>query len=106
MGRLRFKPDPVFSCLFYNDKLIAIFASPLLGERFAAHTGVRYTTRTMTLRELAGIEEAGRINGKMRDAVRMGARGGSLGGRIRAARLSPERRRSIAMKAAQIRWAK
>lgn len=43
-------------------------------------------------------------------AVRLGRRGGkkggAKGGRVRAERLSPERRAQIARKAAQVRWAK
>jgi len=42
-------------------------------------------------------------------AVRLGRRGGkkggAKGGRVRAERLSPERRSQIARKAAQARWA-
>jgi hypothetical protein len=39
-------------------------------------------------------------------AVALGKLGGSKGGRIRAANLSPEARKSIAQRAAQARWAK
>jgi hypothetical protein len=39
-------------------------------------------------------------------AVALGKMGGSKGGKIRAARLSPERRREIAQKAIRARWAK
>ena len=38
--------------------------------------------------------------------VRMGRRGGKIGGRARAESLSPERRREIAQKAVAARWAK
>ena len=37
-------------------------------------------------------------------AVELGRLGGKKGGRVRAARLSPERRREIAEKAARARW--
>jgi hypothetical protein len=39
-------------------------------------------------------------------AVLMGRRGGIKGGRVRAERLSPERRREIAQQAAAARWSK
>ncbi len=39
-------------------------------------------------------------------AVEMGTLGGKRGGAARAAKLSPERRREIAQKAAQKRWTK
>ncbi len=38
-------------------------------------------------------------------AVELGRRGGLVGGKARAAKLSPERRREIAKKAAAARWA-
>jgi hypothetical protein len=37
---------------------------------------------------------------------RMGRRGGKIGGKLRAAALSPERRKEIAQKAIAARWAK
>jgi hypothetical protein len=40
------------------------------------------------------------------NAVALGKLGGSKGGKIRAARLSPERRQEIARKAVLARWAK
>jgi hypothetical protein len=39
-------------------------------------------------------------------AVALGKLGGSKGGKIRAARLSPEQRTAIAAQAARARWAK
>jgi hypothetical protein len=39
-------------------------------------------------------------------AVALGKMGGAKGGKIRAAKLSPERRREIAQKAIAARWAK
>jgi hypothetical protein len=39
-------------------------------------------------------------------AVALGKLGGAKGGKMRAARLSPERRREIARKAVSTRWAK
>ena len=39
-------------------------------------------------------------------AVALGKRGGSKGGKLRAEKLSPERRREIARKAVLARWAK
>jgi len=40
------------------------------------------------------------------NAVALGKLGGSKGGKIRAARLTPEQRREIARKAVLARWAK
>jgi len=40
------------------------------------------------------------------NAVALGRLGGSKGGRIRAAKLTPEQRRDIARKAVLARWAK
>jgi len=42
--------------------------------------------------------------GKDPAAVSLGRRGGLKGGKARAAKLSPDRRREIAKKAAQARW--
>jgi hypothetical protein len=39
-------------------------------------------------------------------AVALGKLGGTKGGKARAAKLSPERRKAIAQRAAQARWAK
>jgi hypothetical protein len=39
-------------------------------------------------------------------AVALGKRGGSKGGKLRAEKLSPEKRREIARKAVLARWAK
>jgi len=39
-------------------------------------------------------------------AVALGLMGGSKGGKIRAERLSPERKKEIAQQAARARWAK
>jgi hypothetical protein len=44
--------------------------------------------------------------GKDPDAVESGRRGGLDGGRVRAERLTPERRSEIARAAAQARWGK
>jgi hypothetical protein len=38
--------------------------------------------------------------------AKMGSQGGKLGGKIRAAKLNPARRREIATRAAAARWAK
>jgi len=40
------------------------------------------------------------------NAVALGKLGGSKGGKIRAAKLTPEKRREIARKAVLVRWAK
>ena len=42
--------------------------------------------------------------GKNLAAVALGRLGGAKGGRARAAKLSPERRKAIAKKAAAVRW--
>lgn len=42
--------------------------------------------------------------GKDPAAVELGRRGGKKGGKARAAKLSPERRKEIAKKAAEARW--
>ena len=39
-------------------------------------------------------------------AALLGRRGGLKGGKVRAQRLSPERRKAIARKAAKVRWAR
>jgi len=39
-------------------------------------------------------------------AVESGRRGGKIGGKLRAEKLTPERRSEIAKKAAQVRWKK
>lgn len=44
--------------------------------------------------------------GKNPNAVALGRLGGRKGGKARAAKLTPERRREIAQKAAQARWRK
>jgi hypothetical protein len=43
-------------------------------------------------------------DGKDPAAVELGRKGGLKGGKARAAKLSPERRREIAKKAAEARW--
>lgn len=57
--------------------------------------------------DIAGSEpEKGSDDGKNAAAVALGRRGGLKGGLARAKKLSPERRKEIAEKAAQARWAK
>ena len=51
-------------------------------------------------------DESGENAGKDPAAVERGRKGGTIGGRTRAARLSPEQRREIAQNAARARWAK
>ena len=50
--------------------------------------------------------EGSREQGKHPRAVALGVKGGAKGGHIRAQNLSPQKRRSIAQKAAKARWAK
>jgi len=45
-------------------------------------------------------------DGKNPHAVALGRKGGLKGGNARAAKLTPEQRKAIAQKAAQVRWAK
>ena len=52
-----------------------------------------------------GLDEEGPKQ-KNPAAVELGRLGGKKGGRARAAKLTPERRREIARKAAQARWQK
>ena len=54
--------------------------------------------------EAAPESLAPRDDGKNPAAVALGRLGGKKGGKARAARLTPERRREIAQKAAQARW--
>ena len=49
-------------------------------------------------------EEEGQPDEKNPAAVELGRLGGKKGGKSRAAKLSPERRREIAQKAARSRW--
>ena len=51
------------------------------------------------------VEEATKA-GKDPLAVELGRRGGLKGGKARAAKLTPEQKREIAMKAAEARWGK
>ena len=48
----------------------------------------------------------GKKKKKNPNAVALGKLGGSKGGKIRAAKLTPERRREIARKAVLARWAR
>lgn len=54
------------------------------------------------------VEKATKAGEKAKDplAVELGRRGGLKGGKARAAKLSPRKRREIARKAANTRWAK
>lgn len=53
------------------------------------------------------VEEAiGSSLGKNPAAVALGRQGGLKGGKARSAALTPERKKAIAQKAAQARWAK
>jgi hypothetical protein len=44
--------------------------------------------------------------GKNRMAMELGRKGGKIGGKARAAKLSPAKRKAIASKAAKARWGK
>lgn len=60
----------------------------------------------MTLDILLGEAEDLPAPAKDPERVERGKMGGSKGGKLRAERLSPERRREIAQKAAAARWSK
>jgi hypothetical protein len=53
-----------------------------------------------------GIKEETPVKEKNPAAVALGRLGGLKGGRVRAERLSPKKRKQIAQKAAKARWAK
>lgn len=53
-----------------------------------------------------GTSQEDDYGGKNPHAVELGRLGGVKGGAARAAKLSPEERRRIAIKAAQARWSK
>lgn len=56
--------------------------------------------------ELMGTKEIDFPEGKNIQAMSLGSMGGKIGGKVRAEKLSPERRREIAIKAANTRWKK
>jgi hypothetical protein len=56
--------------------------------------------------EATGTEAEPPQEGKNPAAVALGRLGGKVGGKARAAKLTPERRRETAQKAARARWAK
>ncbi|MEM7481604.1 MAG: hypothetical protein AAF481_10560 [Acidobacteriota bacterium] len=58
------------------------------------------------VREATGEKEKEDLPEKNPHAVALGRLGGKRGGKARAAKLSPERRREIAKQAALARWAK
>lgn len=51
-----------------------------------------------------GEDDDGRTDEKDPSAVERGRKGGKIGGRVRADRLTAKERREIAQKAAQSRW--
>lgn len=55
---------------------------------------------------MAEMQEKAIAEGKNPAAVLLGRLGGLKGGKARAAKLSVERRREIAKKAAEVRWKK
>ena len=52
------------------------------------------------------VDEATQSSDKNPAAVALGRLGGLKGGKARARKLTPEQRREIAKKAAQVRWSK
>ncbi|HUA34405.1 MAG TPA: hypothetical protein VMA09_12420 [Candidatus Binataceae bacterium] len=65
----------------------------------------------LALAKLIGDIATGQTTDKTQDsrnpaAVELGRLGGKQGGKARAAKLTPERRKEIAQKAAQKRWSK
>jgi len=66
----------------------------------------RSSKRDFAQNALRVVEEAiGEPLGKDPAAVSLGRRGGLKGGKARAAKLTPERRKQIATEAAKKRWA-
>jgi hypothetical protein len=51
-------------------------------------------------------EKEKKAKAKNPHAVALGKLGGSKGGKVRASKQTPEERRTLARKAAQVRWAK
>ncbi len=70
-----------------------------------AVTAFRVVDQVIKNTETIEIETV-QIEGKNPHAVALGKLGGSKGGKIRAARLTPEQRTEIAKKAAKKRWEK
>jgi len=68
-----------------------------------AVTAYRVVEQVIKNTETIEIETI-QIEGKNPHAVALGKLGGAKGGKIRAARLTPEQRKEIAQKAAQARW--
>jgi len=65
----------------------------------------RKSKRDVAQNALRVVEEAiGEPLGKNPHAVALGRLGGKVGGKNRAAKLSPERKREIASQAARARW--
>lgn len=65
----------------------------------------------ITLAKLIGDIATGQVDDRQEDhrdpaAVSLGRRGGLKGGKARAAKLSPTKRKAIAKKAAAARWTK
>ncbi|HUG47705.1 MAG TPA: histone H1 [Candidatus Limnocylindria bacterium] len=60
----------------------------------------------LTLNMVLGEAEPEPAPAKDPERVERGKKGGAKGGKLRAERLSPERRREIAQKAAAARWRK
>ncbi len=102
----RYTPDPVYTCLFENEQLVALFLIPELADRFAAKAGGKFQVRSMTLKQAAGVEERTRIGNKMVAAVLVGSLGGLKGGPARTLTLSPARRSEIARIGAKAKWIK
>ncbi len=70
-----------------------------------AVTAFRVIEQVINNTETIEVETV-QIEGKNPHAVALGKLGGSKGGKIRAARLTPEQRTEIAKKAARKRWGK
>jgi len=70
-----------------------------------AVTAFRVVEQVIKKTETVEVETI-QFEGKNPHAVALGKLGGSKGGKIRAAKLTPEQRKEIAQKAARKRWEK
>ena len=79
--------------------MISILCNTQSMQKRSSKQGINQFAAQM-VRETAGIE----LGTKNPAAVALGRRGGLKGGKARAEKLTPERRKAIAKKAANARW--
>ena len=63
-------------------------------------------TAFRVVQETTGQKEKTKPKERILDFVELGRRGGLKGGKARAERITPDRRKEIAQKAAMVRWGK